>query len=183
MLILTLFWGQKNMKINGFNEEELLKKSFGELVDLGICPTCFDRQAGGKYFGDCSNMELYKDEDIECMFVGNPRAQGHLMISSMKHYHDLSEAPDWLNEKIIDFAKQFMIIIKEVFGCERVYLCTMSDGPMNHYHIQLIPRYDYEERGSKNFVKPRQKFEYSKEKTELVRKAIKKYAKERDGKK
>mgnify|MGYP003299721288 CR=1 FL=1 len=58
-----------------------------------------------------------------------------------------------INEKIIRFVKVYMNIIVEVFGCERVYLCTMSDGPMNHYHVQLIPRYSFEERGSKNFVK------------------------------
>ena len=42
-------------------------------------------------------------------------------------------------EKIIRFARQFMIIIREVYQCERVYLCSMCDGLMNHYHVQLIP--------------------------------------------
>jgi diadenosine tetraphosphate (Ap4A) HIT family hydrolase len=67
----------------------------------------------------------------------------------------MSEAPDRINEKIIRFAKQFMIILREVYQCERVYLCSMCDGPVNHYHIQLIPRYRSEKRGSRNFVKPR----------------------------
>ena len=34
----------------------------------------------------------------------------------------------------------------------------MCDGPMNHFHVQLIPRYAHEKRGSKNFVKPRFEF-------------------------
>ena len=51
-----------------------------------------------------------------------------------------------------------MIILKEVYACERVYMCTMCDGPNNHYHIQLIPRYSDEKRGSKNFVKPRKEY-------------------------
>jgi diadenosine tetraphosphate (Ap4A) HIT family hydrolase len=70
----------------------------------------------------------------------------------------MSEAPDKLNEKIIRFSKQLMIIIKEVFKCERVYICSMCDGPNNHYHVQLIPRYSYEKRGSKNFVKERKTY-------------------------
>ena len=42
---------------------------------------------------------MYEDEDIECFFVGNPRADGHMCIATMEHYHDMSEAPDYINEK------------------------------------------------------------------------------------
>ena len=113
------------------NKEELLKLSPGELTDLGICPTCFNRENGGALYGDNSDKMLYEDEDIECFFVGNPRAAGHMCISTMEHYHDMSEAPDHINEKIIRFAKRFMQILCEVYGCERVYLCTMCDGLNN----------------------------------------------------
>lgn len=51
-------------------------------------------------------------------------------------------------------------------------MCTMCDGPNNHYHIQLIPRYSFEKRGSGNFVKPRKAYEYDEEKVMLVRKMI-----------
>ena len=154
-------------------KEDLLKLSPGELTDLGICPTCFNRENGGALYGDNSDKMIYEDEDIECFFVGNPRAEGHLCISTITHYHDMSEAPDFLNEKIIRFAKRLMVIIKEVFSCERVYMCTMCDGPNNHYHIQLIPRYAYEKRGSGNFVKPRSVYVYNREKLERVKALLK----------
>lgn len=154
-------------------KEDLLKLSPGELTDLGICPTCFNRENGCALYGDNSDKMIYEDEDIECFFVGNPRAEGHLCISTMTHYHDMSEAPDFLNEKIIRFAKRLMVIIKEVFSCERVYMCTMCDGPNNHYHIQLIPRYAYEKRGSGNFVKPRSVYVYNREKLERVKALLK----------
>lgn len=154
-------------------KEDLLKLSPGELTDLGICPTCFNRENGGALYGDNSDKMIYEDEDIECFFVGNPRAEGHLCISTMTHYHDMSEAPDFLNEKIIRFAKRLMVIIKEVFSCERVYMCTMCDGPNNHYHIQLIPRYAYEKRGSGNFVKPRSVYVHNREKLERVKALLK----------
>lgn len=141
-------------------EKDLLHLSPAELVDLGICPTCFDREHNGALYGDNKDILVYKDEDIECFFVRNPRAVGHMCISSIEHYHDMIEAPDKLNEKIIRFSKQLMIIIKDVFKCERVYLCSMCDGPNNHYHVQLIPRYSYEKRGSKNFVKERKAYIY-----------------------
>lgn len=156
-------------------EKELLKLSTKELVDLGVCPTCLNRKYHGALYGDNSDKLLYEDHDIECFLVGNPRADGHMCISTINHYHDLSEAPNFINEKIIRFAKQFMLIIKDVYKCERVYMCTMCDGPNNHYHIQLIPRYANEERGSKNFVKPRKKYVYDKAKFEQVKAMIEEY--------
>jgi hypothetical protein len=48
-----------------------------------------------------------------------------------------------------------MIALKEVYGAESVYICSMCDGPMNHFHVQMIPRYAHERRGSRNFVKER----------------------------
>lgn len=159
------------------NDKDLLKLSPAELVDLGICPTCFNRKHNGALYGDNTNTLLYVDDDIECFFVGNPRAEGHMCISTMQHFHDLSEAPDYINSKIIRYAKQFMIILKEVYKCERVYLCSMCDGPNNHYHIQLIPRYGFEKRGSSNFVKERKAYVFNKEKFSLVRSKIDEYNK------
>ena len=157
-------------------EKDLLALSPAELVDKGICPTCFDREHNGALYGDNKDILVYKDEDIECFFVRNPRAIGHMCISSIEHYHDMSEAPDKLNEKIIRFSKQLMIIIKDVFKCERVYLCSMCDGPNNHYHVQLIPRYSYEKRGSKNFVKERTSYIYDESSFVKIKTLLSEYA-------
>ena len=157
-------------------DEELLKLSPAQLTDLGICPTCFNRKTGGALYGDDSSLKVYEDKEIECLFVPNPRADGHMMIATIEHYHDLSEAPNEINEKIVRFAKQLMTIIKEVFTCERVYICSMCDGPNNHYHVQLIPRYGFENRGSANFVKPRKTYAYDERKFNEVKRRIAKYA-------
>lgn len=154
------------------DKEELLKLSPKELVDMGVCPTCLNRETGGALYGESADKMLYEDDDIECFFVGNPRAAGHMCISTVQHYHDMSEAPDCINEKIIRFAKRFMRILCEVYGCERVYLCSMCDGPNNHYHVQLIPRYAHESRGSRNFVKPRSPYAFDREKYEAVKARI-----------
>ncbi len=159
------------------NEIECLKLTPGELVDRGVCPTCLNRKYAGAIYGDLTDKMLYQDKEIECFFVGNPRAKGHMCISTVEHYQDLSEAPDRINEKIVRFAKQFMIILREVYQCERVYLCSMCDGPVNHYHVQLIPRYSFEKRGSQNFVKPRAGYVFEEERFRLVRDQIAAYAK------
>ena len=61
-------------------DKELLKLTPGELVDLGICPTCFNRKHNGALYGDNSDKLIYEDKDIECFFVGNPRAHFLLII-------------------------------------------------------------------------------------------------------
>ena len=159
------------------NEIECLKLTPGELVDRGVCPTCLNRKYAGAIYGDLTDKMLYEDKEIECFFVGNPRAKGHMCISTVEHYQDLSEAPDRINEKIVRFARQFMRILRDVYLCERVYLCSMCDGPANHYHIQLIPRYSNEKRGSQNFVKPRTEYVFDEARFRTVRERIAAYAK------
>lgn len=140
-----------------------------ELTDRGICPTCFDRASGGAVFGDNADKVIYRDQSIEVFLVGNPRAEGHTAIATVPHYQDLSEVPDRLNVLLIRAATRMMRIVREVYGCERVYLCTMCDGPANHCHLQLIPRYAWEERGSGNFVKPRKVYVPDRAKVDRMR--------------
>lgn len=143
-----------------------------ELVDLGICPTCYDRAHGHCLYGDPTERLLYENELFECMLIGNPRAPGHAIISTKEHYKDTIELPDELCREIYSFARRTMVALKEVYGAESVYLCTMCDGPMNHFHVQMIPRYAYERRGSGNFVKVRRSYVEDREKLLKVREML-----------
>ena len=49
-------------------KEDLLKLSPGELTDMGICPTCFNKEHNGALYGDTSQTLIYEDKDIECFF-------------------------------------------------------------------------------------------------------------------
>lgn len=140
-----------------------------QLVDSGICPTCYNREHNNCLYGDCSDKMLFENEYLECMLVGNPRAPGHTAIISKAHYKDMLEIPDELCREVYVFAKKVMCALKAVYGSESVYLCTMCDGPMNHFHVQLIPRYAYEKRGSRNFVKERQEYVADPEKINQLR--------------
>lgn len=134
-------------------EDEKITPAY--LTDRGICPTCYNRAHGYCLTGDESDKTLYENELFKCILVHEPRAVGHTVIVSQKHYKDMMDIPDELCRQIYVFAKKTMKAIREVYGAESVYLCTMCDGPMNHFHIQLIPRYSFEKRGSRNFVKER----------------------------
>ena len=142
------------------------------LVDSGICPTCYDREHNHALYGDCSDKLLFENELFECMLVGNPRAAGHTAIISKTHYKDMLEIPDALCREMFVFAKKAMNALRAVYGAESVYLCTMCDGPMNHFHLQLIPRYAHEKRGSRNFVKERQAYVAKTEKVNMLRKLL-----------
>lgn len=144
-----------------------------QLVDNGICPTCYNREHENALYGDCSDKMLFENELFECMLVGNPRAPGHTVIISKTHYKDMMEIPDDLCCDVFVFARRAMNALKSVYGAESVYLCTMCDGPMNHFHVQLIPRYTHEKRGSQNFVKERLSYMADPEKIELLRYLLK----------
>lgn len=143
-----------------------------ELTDKGICPTCYDRKNNNCLYGNNKDKMLFENDLFECFLVGNPRAEGHTVICSKKHYKDMMEIPDDLCAEVFVFAKKVMNVLKSVYHSESVYLCTMCDGPMNHFHIQLIPRYSYERRGSKNFVKERKEYIEDKEKIAKIRKLL-----------
>lgn len=143
------------------------------LVDSGVCPTCFDRAHGNCLYGDPAQKRLYENELFECSLIGAPRAPGHAVIISKAHYKDMMDIPDKLCTAVYLFAKKAMNAIKWIYGAESVYLCTMCDGPMNHFHVQLIPRYAYENRGSKNFVKERKAYQEDAEKLAKLRELLK----------
>lgn len=168
----------KNLKDLWNSSKELVAEALidniipAELTDMGICPTCFDKRHENRLYGNIKDRLLYEDEQIECFLAGNPRAEGHVVISSKEHYKDMMDLPDDLCKEIFTFAKKTMNIVKEIYNSESVYLCTMCDGPMNHFHIQLIPRYSYEKRGSRNFVKDRMEYKEDKEKIGEMRRLL-----------
>ena len=163
------------MELKDLSNEEIVKLvkekeiDVADIVDAGICPTCFDKENNHVLYGDNADKMLYEDDDFECFLVGNPRSNGHTAISTKKHFKDMMEIDDETCKKIFVLAKKVMNVLKKVYRSESVYLCTMCDGPMNHFHVQLIPRYKDEKRGSKNFVKPRFEYVEDKEKIEAIR--------------
>lgn len=154
---LTLLWEKiknpiKNILENNGNISPAI------LTDLGICPTCYDKKNNNCLYGDISDKLLFENDKFKCFLVSNPRADGHTIISTKQHYKNMMDIPDDLCGEIFIISKKVMNILKNIYNAESIYLCTMCDGPMNHFHIQLIPRYAFEKRGSKNFVKPRKDY-------------------------
>lgn len=115
----------------------------------GICPTCYDLSHDRCIFGDPFGRILYEIERFSCLLITKPRAPGRAIIISKDHCKD-------------------MCGLKDSYGAESVYLCTMCNGPMSHFHLQMIPRYSYEKRGSRNFVKVRNDYIHEPEKVKAA---------------
>ena len=162
-------------ELKKYPEEEIQKLiingeiSVWDIIDSGICPTCFDKNNNHVLYGDNTDKMVYENDKLECILVGNRRSEGHVAISTKKHFKDMMEIDDETCKEIFLISKKLMNIIKKIYNSESVYLCTMCDGPMNHFHVQLIPRYSFEKRGSKNFVKPRFEYKEDKEKLQKLR--------------
>ena len=167
----------KNLKELSDNEIiELVREgkiTVADIIDSSICPTCFDRNNNHVLYGNNSDRMIFENDKFECFFVGNPRANGHSVISTKKHFKDMMEIDDKTCKEVFLLAKKLMNVLKKVYNAESIYLCTMCDGPMNHFHIQLIPRYSFEKRGSKNFVKQRSVYEEDRDKLKQVRNFMK----------
>ena len=143
--------------------------SFAALTDQGVCPTCYNRAHGYCLTGDESAQTLFANDLFRCILINDPRAIGHTVIVSEAHYQDMMDAPEELCREMYAFARRAMRALRQVYGARSVYLCTMCDGPMNHFHIQLIPRYEDEPRGSRNFVRERKPYVHEPEKVEALR--------------
>ncbi len=161
----------KNLKNYAENEiVRLIQEKWiteDDLYESGICPVCFNQAHNHILYGH--DMLLYEDDDLVCFFDKHPRAEGHLVISSKKHFSDLSEIDSDVCQRIISFTQKAMLYLKRVYNAESVYLCSISDGSVSHFQLQLIPRYHYEKSGSDNFVKHRKPYSEDMEKIMKMR--------------
>ena len=106
------------------------------------------------------------DTQIDQYFIQQMSQQIGMPFASEKELDDLIIKTQGVN--LDQFLKNQTGFSKAEYKSESVYLCTMCDGPMNHFHVQLIPRYSFEKRGSTNFVKERQEYVEDKDKIEKI---------------
>ena len=86
--------------LNLYTKQEIIdlvkenKITIADFTDSGICPTCFNEENNSILYGDIKSRMIYEDKNIECVLVANPRAEGHVVISTKKHYKDMLELDD-----------------------------------------------------------------------------------------
>ncbi len=119
----------------------------------GICYQC-EELSTGEILGE--QAIITEDDLIRVVLASDPRTPGHTIIVWKPHAHDFSELDDDSTARLFITCRDVARALKNTLaGVERVYQVTMCDGPINHLHIQLIPRYAHTPIGSQRLVDPR----------------------------
>jgi histidine triad (HIT) family protein len=129
-----------------------LRRTIENLQAKGICYACRDLETG-ELFRD-QNV-VFEDSQFRVALDLNPRMRGHTIILYKPHREDLSELTGEEAGPIFAFCVLVTRAIKEALGADKVYVNTMCDGEINHFHLQLFPRYPGDRIGSQRFVAPR----------------------------
>ena len=99
------------MNLKKYSTEEIIKLikenkiSVADIVDSGICPTCFNKENNNILYRNNIDKIIYEDNQFECFLVRNPRANGHTAISTKIHYKDMMEINDDVCKDIFIFEK------------------------------------------------------------------------------
>ncbi|MBZ0319244.1 MAG: HIT family protein [Anaerolineae bacterium] len=146
-----------------------VKEKIETLRQQGICYVCHDLQTG-EIFG--TQSVIYEDADFRVVLELHPRMVGHTIVLYKPHREDVSELAADETAHIFQMCVRVIQAIKQALGAEKVYLVTMCDGPINHLHIQLLPRYPGEPIGSKRLVDPRGTLTNAASTTAAIRNAL-----------
>lgn len=124
------------------------------LQDAGTCYQCADLASGGDILGD--QDVIVDHDDVKAVLALDPRVPGHTIVVWKRHAHDFTELDDEETARLFTICRDVARAIRSaITGVERVYQVTMCDGPVNHLHLQLIPRYAGTPIGSKRLVDKR----------------------------
>ena len=150
-------------------ERELLGRRVQEPREQGICDTCHSLATGEPY-GNA--FILSEDDRFLVTLEAYPRARGHTIVVYKPHRADLSEPDEEEAGAVFRRCVRVASALKRGLGAEEVYLNTMCDGPINHLHLQLFPRYPGERIGSSRFVAERGPLVDGEEIARVVRMAL-----------
>jgi diadenosine tetraphosphate (Ap4A) HIT family hydrolase len=123
-----------------------------ELRRQGICDTCHNLATGEPYG---NQYVIHEDDLFKVNLETFPRARGHAIAVYKPHRADLTELTEDEAGLVFQCCVRIANAIKRGLGAEKVYLNSMCDGPINHLHLQLFPRYPGDPIGSTRFVAPR----------------------------
>ena len=137
---------------NTAHQRDALMRRIAELRRQGVCYACHDL-ATGELFRD--QHVVYEDNDVRAALELYPRMRGHTIVLFKPHREDFTELMEGEAGRVFGFCVLLARAIKEGLGAEKVYLNTMCDGGINHFHVQLFPRYPGDPIGSERFVAPR----------------------------
>jgi diadenosine tetraphosphate (Ap4A) HIT family hydrolase len=123
------------------------------LTGQGICYQCREL-AEGDVLGP--QYLIGDEEDIRVVLASDPRVPGHTIVVWKPHAHDFTELDDQATTRLFTVCRDVARALRGALaGVDRVYQVTMCDGPVNHLHVQLVPRYAGTPIGSRRLLDAR----------------------------
>ena len=95
--------------------------------------------------GEIPSFTCYEDELVKCIMDANPESPGHTLIIPKKHYTDILELDENIDNHINLIAKR--IIRKMIENLPEIngVVTVINYGKrqiVKHYHMHLIPTYN-----------------------------------------
>ena len=97
--------------------------------------------------GEVPSYTCYEDEFVKCIMDANPYMPGHTLIIPKKHYTTFLDMDNDIIIKVHDIAKILMKKMMEKYpniNSVKVVINYGEEQKVKHYHMHLIPLYDYE---------------------------------------
>jgi|SRR3989338_5094011 len=94
--------------------------------------------------GEIKSEKLYEDDNFFAILDIKPKAEGHTLIISKKHFANLLDVPDSLGGELIASLKEVILKIfkdKKAEGFNVVINGLSAGGQIiPHFHAHIIPR-------------------------------------------
>lgn len=87
---------------------------------------------------------IYEDDNFIAFPDANPRAEGHTLIITKKHYQTILDMPSTLGNEMLDAIKSIAIDLIKQGKAEGfntiINSCEPAGQVVHHAHIHIIPR-------------------------------------------
>ena len=95
--------------------------------------------------GEIPSYTCYEDELVKCIMDANPESPGHILIIPKKHYTDIMELDETIDNHINLIAKKIIQKMMDKLRDINGVVTVINYGPrqvVKHYHMHLIPTYN-----------------------------------------
>ncbi|MEK6872832.1 MAG: HIT domain-containing protein [Nanoarchaeota archaeon] len=94
--------------------------------------------------GEINSKNVYEDKNFIGILDANPKAEGHTIIISKKHFRNLLDLPNTLGNELFDAIKKISLKLIDERKAEGVNIVSnnepVSGQVIFHTHVHIIPR-------------------------------------------
>jgi histidine triad (HIT) family protein len=93
--------------------------------------------------GQSKSYKVYEDASFVGILDAFPVTEGHLLLVPKKHFKTFFDLPDADLSGAFSVARKLAGVMKKALGADGFNIAT-APSAIDHFHIHVIPRYDYD---------------------------------------